>query len=90
MGANAAGIYGAQIFRSDDRPRYRRGFSINIAVLSLGVSLAVVRYGADVLERRKRAKKVDAEEEVGQGARTPESPRSEPDIKGSAAVEVRE
>ncbi|KAF1347342.1 MFS general substrate transporter [Lizonia empirigonia] len=28
MGANIAGIYGAQIFREDDRPRYRRAFAV--------------------------------------------------------------
>lgn len=44
MGANIAGIYGAQIFRQDDRPRYRRGFTINIGVLALGLALAAVRF----------------------------------------------
>lgn len=44
MGANMAGIYGAQIYRADDAPLYRRGFAINIAVLSLGLSLAFVRF----------------------------------------------
>jgi hypothetical protein len=53
MGANIAGIYGAQIFRQDDRPRYRRGFSINIAILAAGLFLAVVRYVSDVLVRRR-------------------------------------
>ncbi|KAI4747548.1 hypothetical protein E4T50_02147 [Aureobasidium sp. EXF-12298] len=31
MGANIADIYGAQIFRADDRPRCRRAFNVNIA-----------------------------------------------------------
>lgn len=53
MGANIAGIYGAQIFRQDDRPRYRRGFSIGIAVLALGVVLAIIRYIDDRLRRRR-------------------------------------
>lgn len=48
MGANIAGIYGAQIFRSDDKPKYRRGFSINIAVLAVGASLAILRYLDDL------------------------------------------
>lgn len=52
MGANIAGIYGAQIYRSDDAPLYRRGFAINIAVLSVGLSLATFRY----LESRVRNK----------------------------------
>jgi hypothetical protein len=63
MGANIAGIYGAQIFRQEDRPFYRRGFSINIAVLSVGLVLAMVRYADDFL-RRRRSKR--ALQQVGQ------------------------
>jgi len=58
MGANIAGIYGAQIFRQDDRPRYRRGFSINIAVLSVGLTLAVIRFVDDLFRRRRLAKEL--------------------------------
>ncbi|KAI9765524.1 MAG: hypothetical protein M1840_007350 [Geoglossum simile] len=61
MGANIAGIYGAQIFRQDDRPRYRRGFGIDIAVLVLGLSLAAVRYVDDVLRRRRNAGQIQSE-----------------------------
>lgn len=61
MGANIAGIYGAQIFREDDRPRYRRGFSINIAVLTIGLSLAAVRYVDDLLRRRRNAGQIQNE-----------------------------
>ncbi|KAG4442148.1 hypothetical protein IFR05_002361 [Cadophora sp. M221] len=53
MGANIAGIYGAQIFREDDKPRYRRGFSIDIAIVTFGLALAVVRF-LDDLRRRRR------------------------------------
>ena len=53
IGLNIAGIYGAQIFRSDDKPRYRRAFSINIAVLAFGLLLAIARYIDDRLLRRK-------------------------------------
>src|ERR1700761_7076798 len=53
MGANMAGIYGAQIFRSDDKPRYRRAFSVNIGVLAFGLALAVGRYIDDRILRRK-------------------------------------
>jgi hypothetical protein len=53
MGANSAGIYGAQLFRQDDRPRYRRGFTVNIAILTFGLSLATIRYIDDVRRRRK-------------------------------------
>lgn len=60
MGANIAGIYGAQIFRADDKPRYRRGFGINIAVLSVGLSLAVIRYIDDKFRRRRNANQLEA------------------------------
>lgn len=53
MGANIAGIYGAQIFRQDDRPRYRRAFSVNCAVLAFGLSLAILRYIDDRIRRKK-------------------------------------
>ena len=53
MGANIAGIYGAQIFRQDDSPLYRRGFGINIAVLAVGLALAIVRYTDDIIRRRR-------------------------------------
>jgi hypothetical protein len=66
MGANIAGIYGAQIFRQDDRPKYRRGFSINIAVLAVGLSLAVARF-IDDLFRRRRAKRVTSDDGSDQG-----------------------
>lgn len=54
MGANIAGIYGAQIFRQDDRPRYRRAFSIACAVLAFGLALAIFRYIDDVIRRRRQ------------------------------------
>jgi hypothetical protein len=57
MGANTAGIYGAQILRADDRPLYRRGFSINIGILAVAVGLAAVR-GYDDLRTRRRQKRL--------------------------------
>ncbi len=57
MGANIAGIYGAQIFRRDDRPNYRRAFSIGIGVLAFGVALATVRYLDDVVRRRRHRRR---------------------------------
>ena len=62
MGANIAGIYGAQIFRSDDSPRYRRGFNVNIGVLVAGLSLAVIRF----LDDRFRRKKVQSQAEIAE------------------------
>lgn len=52
MGANIAGIYGAQIFRQDDRPLYRRGFSVAVAVLCLGFVLALGRWLDDKWRQR--------------------------------------
>ncbi len=64
MGANIAGIYGAQIFRSDDRPKYRRGFSINIAIISVAICLAVVRFVDDLIRRRRKAQQLYRDEVV--------------------------
>ncbi|KAK3693291.1 major facilitator superfamily domain-containing protein [Podospora appendiculata] len=55
MGANSAGIYGAQIFRADDKPLYTRGFTINMAILSLGVVLAVAKVWDDWRRKRRAA-----------------------------------
>jgi hypothetical protein len=60
MGANIAGIYGAQIFRQDDKPRYRRGFGVNIAVLAVGLTLAIVRYVDDKIRRRRLVQRLEA------------------------------
>jgi len=70
MGANIAGIYGAQIFRQDDRPRYRRGFSINIGVLTFGLALATVRF-VDDWRRRKSSKVLEeqSDDDVVQASR---------------------
>lgn len=59
MGANIAGIYGAQIFRRDDRPRYRRAFAVACAVLAVGLLIAIGRYISERLERRKKARQID-------------------------------
>jgi hypothetical protein len=59
MGANIAGIYGAQIFRSDDRPRYRRAFAIACAILAFGLAVAVVRYVDDKIRKRRKRQQID-------------------------------
>ena len=64
MGANIAGIYGAQIFRRDDRPLYKRGFATNIAILCVALVLASVRQIDDVLRRRRNAKLDSASEQI--------------------------
>ncbi|KAH7123010.1 alternative sulfate transporter [Dactylonectria macrodidyma] len=65
MGANIAGIYGAQIFRADDAPLYRRGFSIGIGVLVFGLILAVIRYVDDRIRRKRRAGALEVEASSG-------------------------
>jgi len=57
MGANIAGIYGAQIFREDDRPRYRRAFSVACAVLAFGIALAIFRFLDDFRRRSREARR---------------------------------
>jgi hypothetical protein len=53
MGANLAGVLGGQLYRADDRPTYRRAFNVSIAVLAVGLALAVVRFLDDKLRRTK-------------------------------------
>lgn len=67
-GANTAGIYGAQIFREDDEPRYRRAFSVACAILAFGLSLAVFRFIDDVRHKvrqrtNQKPESVNSEEE---------------------------
>lgn len=68
MGANIAGIYGAQIFREDDKPRYRRAFAVACAVLAFGLVLAIVRYiDNKIREKRKKRQIDDTSSEEGEG-----------------------
>ncbi|KAK8050473.1 hypothetical protein PG994_012203 [Apiospora phragmitis] len=60
MGANIAGIYGAQIFRQDDRPLYQRGFSVAIAVLCVGFVIALGRWIDDKRKQRKKRHQLEA------------------------------
>lgn len=60
MNANIAGIYGAQIFRSDDKPLYRRGFSVAIAILSFGFVLSFARWLDEKLRLRRKRRSVAA------------------------------
>ena len=63
MNANIAGIYGAQIFRRDDKPFYRRGFSIAIAILSLGFVLATLRWLDDRIRLRRKTRQASQSSE---------------------------
>ncbi|KAL3478257.1 major facilitator superfamily domain-containing protein [Aspergillus californicus] len=65
MNANIAGIYGAQIFRADDKPLYRRGFSVALSVLSVGLVLAITRFIDTVLHRRRKVEGVERVESEG-------------------------
>jgi predicted MFS family arabinose efflux permease len=53
MGANLSGVAGGQLYRADDRPRYRRAFNVSIGILVAGLALAVVRFLDDKLGRKK-------------------------------------
>jgi hypothetical protein len=53
MGANLSGVAGGQLYRADDRPRYRRAFNVSIGILVAGLALAVVRFLDDKLRRKK-------------------------------------
>lgn len=44
MSANISAIYGAQLFQADDKPRYRRAFSVNIGLLAVALLLAAARF----------------------------------------------
>jgi predicted MFS family arabinose efflux permease len=63
MGANMAGIYGAQIFRADDKPRYRRAFVIGIAVLAFGTLCAIGRKVDEHFRGRQGKAALETEEE---------------------------
>ena len=55
MSANIGAIYGAQIFQSDDAPKYRRAFATNIGLLAAALSLSIGRYCWD---RRHVSRKI--------------------------------
>lgn len=59
MNANIAGIYGAQIYRSDDKPLYRRAFGSALGIIAAAVFLAVFRY-VDMLWLKRRAARSSA------------------------------
>ncbi|KAH7035989.1 alternative sulfate transporter [Microdochium trichocladiopsis] len=70
MGANIAGIYGAQIFRRDDSPLYRRGFSVACAVLAFGLAVAIFRFVDDVIRRRRNKGAIDAGDQHSAGSQS--------------------
>jgi hypothetical protein len=56
MAANMAGIYANQLFRADDKPRYRRGLSVNVALLVGALGFAVFQ-GLFIWHKKKRAQR---------------------------------
>ena len=61
MGANCAGIVGGELFRSDDKPYYHRGWNIIAAFMSLALALAISLVITYAL-LNKRMKKAQIEE----------------------------
>lgn len=65
MAGNIAGIYGAQIFREEDNPLYRRGFNIGIGILATSCCLAIIRYiDSKFLIRRQKREEAANQESV--------------------------
>lgn len=42
MAANCSGIIGSQLFRSDDAPVYKRGWSVIVALTSVALVFAAI------------------------------------------------
>lgn len=68
MADNIAGIYGAQIFREEDNPLYRRGFNIGIAILATSCCLAIIRYIDSKLVIRRQNREGAANQETVRAA----------------------
>lgn len=56
MSANIGAIYGAQLFQADDKPQYRRGFSINIGLLVFALLVAAFRHGDEIRRRLRQVR----------------------------------
>lgn len=80
MFANISGIWAAQIFRADDRPRYHRALTINVCIIAFALSLASAL--ALYLKFRYKRNKVEEdsrEENTESGIRTPDTKLSDDD-----------
>lgn len=56
MSANTAGIVGSQIFQQQDRPLYRTGWSVILALISLSLVMSVVaNIQYRLLNRRRKS-----------------------------------
>lgn len=71
MAINSALIAGAQIFRSDDRPLYHRGRTINVGVLSLGVACACTLSILYRMSNRRIIKEIGPQNQLGSNGEAP-------------------
>ncbi|KZV92862.1 MFS general substrate transporter [Exidia glandulosa HHB12029] len=65
MAANAAGIYGSQLLRSDDAPRYHRGFIVMVVLLSAGVAFCLFQWAADKVAARRASTTIEDPQGAG-------------------------
>ncbi|KAL8842520.1 MAG: hypothetical protein Q9170_000474 [Blastenia crenularia] len=61
ISANLAGVYGAQIFRQDDAPKYYRAWKTTTSILAFGVVIGIFTNVAYYLLNRQAAKKEQKE-----------------------------
>lgn len=62
MAANMAGIYAAQLFRSDDKPRYHRALTVDAVILAVSLITAI---SLALYYRYKNKKDAQGEEPTG-------------------------
>ena len=76
MSANMSGIAGAQLFRADDAPLYRRGFMVCVILICIGWATAVLQGIQYYISRMRQIRKLyDA------GAESPVSEQSDESLR---------
>lgn len=81
MAANAAGIYGAQLFRSDDKPRYHRGLTINVVLIAAALAFAIFQgfyYRRKKLAEAKATQSIASSQDSDIASEHKDSPDLEP------------
>ena len=72
MSANMSGIAGAQLFRADDAPLYRRGFMVCVILICIAWGTAILQGVQYYITRKRQIRKLhDA------GTESPVSEQSE-------------
>lgn len=66
MTANSAGIAGAQVFQAHDKPLYRTGFTVILAMGSLGLAAALVANAQYFWLNKRLDRKEIAEQSIGE------------------------